>query len=1640
MADPATDDPIATDTTDADGVYGFDGLEEGTYVVYIPEPPADLPASSDNTDMTDNGEDDDDNGDQPEGAGTPVMSPEITLTRGEEPTDDGDDENGDQTVDFGFHSPPGVNIGDFVWHDANNDSEVGPSESGIEGVEVQLFRAGDDPTADDPVATDTTDENGLYNFDGLEEGTYVVYIPEPPADFPVSSDNTDMADNQEDNDDNGDQPGGTGTPVISPEITLMVGDEPTDDGDGADGDLTVDFGFYAKQVSLGDEVWHDENNDGVRDADEDAIEGVEVQLFRAGEDPTSATPVATDTTDADGIYHFDELPEGTYVVYIPEPPADFPASSDDTDMDDNSEDNDDNGDQPAGVGEPVMSPEITLVAGAESTEDGATDDASGDEDGDQTVDFGFYTPEPSIDVEKSTNGQDADTGDGPAVMVGETVIWTYVVENTGNVALKDIAVTDDQEGAIDCPKTELAPGETMTCEKEGVALEGAYANMATVEGTPTIMMPNAPDGGVVNDEDPSHYMGVPEAKVNLGNQVWHDEDNDSILDEEEEGINGVEVQLFGATDDPLIDEPLATDTTSGGGFYAFNGLEPGDYVVYIPEPPLDFPASSSQTDGDDNGEDGDDNGSQPGEPGTPVISPVIALGVGEEPTEDGDGEDGDLTVDFGFYKPDEAKLNLGNLVWHDVNNNGMVDEDERGIDDVTVLLFRAGDDPTNSQPLEESTTSGGGFYNFEQLDPGDYFVYIPEPPVQYPGNSTPTDGEDNGEDNDDNGDQRAIGEPVRSMVVNLELANEPAEDVDGDGSNGELTVDFGFWTPSAVGDRVWEDNNADGIQDPGEAGVGGVTVTLFQEDGTPMDMTTTTDDDGNYLFDELPPGSYYVVFDVNSLPNGSIPTKDNQGTDDAADSDAFGLDSSSPGQTDPTEPIRSGEQDRTLDMGIFRPVRVGDKVFIDQNRDGLQDAGEPGVEGVTVTLFNGDGTPTDESTVTDGNGEYIFEELPPGSYYVVFDTNTIPPGFVVTTPNAGEDDSRDSDANPSSGQTAPTPLLSSGEEDLTLDMGIQEPLGVRVGDTVWEDNNANGIQDPGEPGVAGVTVTLFHEDGTPTDRVTTTDDSGSYLFDNLSPGSYYVVFDTGTLPDGYIISDPNVGDDDSQDSDADPNNGRTPATPPIPDGEEDLTLDMGIYQPASLGNFVWNDRNANGTQDPDEEGVPAVTVNLLRPDGTVVNSTVTDPSGFYQFTDIVPGDYIVEFVSPDGMVLSPVDQGGDDQADSDADPNSGQTPLITLTSGTNDPTWDAGLYQTGSIGNFVWNDVDGNGIQDGGEGGVPGVVVELFDADGTLLQTTTTDDAGGYLFDNLPPGDYYLEVTKPDDRVFTSYDSGDDDGRDSDVNPTSNRTPVITLDPGEDDDTIDVGLTEPASIGRFVWLDEDQDGLKGDNEPGVAGIVVNLFNSETQELVDTTVTDANGFFEFSEVTPGEYALEFQRPTNYEFTEPGIGGESDFNSDADPVSGITQPLVLAPGVTNDQTGAGLVLSDEIADGPSAIDLVSFTAEKQEGQNVVRWITGSEKDTFGFHLYRSINGRREDAVRITKQMITALGAAGGEYLYEDSELLPGFPYIYWLAEVENGIEAHEFGPVGAHSDGNFSNPDQPDDRNQGGFTLFLPLIQK
>ena len=269
-----------------------------------------------------------------------------------------------------------------------------------------------------------------------------------------------------------------------------------------------------------------------------------------------------------------------------------------------------------------------------------------------------------------------------------------------------------------------------------------------------------------------------------------------------------------------------------------------------------------------------------------------------------------------------------------------------------------------------------------------------------------------------------------------------------------------------------------------------------------------------------------------------------------------------------------------------RLATLGDFVFRDLNRNGTQDAGEPGIEGITVTLYDSTGTSIG-TTTTDSTGKYEFPDLQPGTYSLGFPT-TAPGDLVLTTADQGAN-TTDSDANVTTGRTAPI-IVGAGQTDLSWDAGYVNPLG-SIGNRVWNDLDKDGIQDPNEPGIEGVVVTLLDGNGNPI-GTTTTDGTGSFIFPDLPPGDYALKFPP-TLPNGDVLSPTGAGTP-ATDSDPNATTGITPKITLAP-GQNNTDLDAGYYSPlASVSDFVWLDIDYDGQQDAGEPGIQGVASHLAQ--------------------------------------------------------------------------------------------------------------------------------------------------------------------------------------------------------------------------------------------------------------------------------------------------------------------------------------------------------------------------------------------------------------------------------------------------------------
>ncbi|EOG8976905.1 SdrD B-like domain-containing protein [Staphylococcus pseudintermedius] len=322
-----------------------------------------------------------------------------------------------------------------------------------------------------------------------------------------------------------------------------------------------------------------------------------------------------------------------------------------------------------------------------------------------------------------------------------------------------------------------------------------------------------------------------------------------------------------------------------------------------------------------------------------------------------------------------------------------------------------------------------------------------------------------------------------------------------------------------------------------------------------------------------------------------------------------------------------------------------------------------------------------------------------------------------------------------------------------------------------------------------------------------------------------------------------------------------------------------------IGNFVWRDEDHNGVQNDGEHGLEGVLVTLKTADGVVLNTTTSDANGHYQFTNVQKGKYIVEFTTPEGYEATSKHTTANTEKDSD-----GLIANIDVTQ--DDMSIDAGFFplenwnpqpkdETYTIGDFVWRDEDHNGVQNDGEHGLEGVLVTLKTADGVVLNTTTSDANGHYQFTNVQKGKYIVEFTTPEGYEATSKHTTANTEKDSDGL-------IANIDVTQDDMSIDAGFfplenwnpqpkDETYTIGDFVWRDEDHNGVQNDGEHGLEGVLVTLKTADGVVL-NTTTSDANGHYQFTNVQKGKYIVEFTTPEGYEATSKHTTANTEKDSD------------------------------------------------------------------------------------------------------------------------------------------------------------------
>lgn len=355
-----------------------------------------------------------------------------------------------------------------------------------------------------------------------------------------------------------------------------------------------------------------------------------------------------------------------------------------------------------------------------------------------------------------------------------------------------------------------------------------------------------------------------------------------------EGLAGVTVLLTG---------PVGGSTqTDGNGNYLFASLPLGEYTVSVDRSTLPTSCNIPSIEPDDTL----DNQS------TTVLTESVP---------------NDLDQDFAYVPPATVLGSIGDTIWCDADGNAMPDAGE-GLAGVTVQI---------TGPISATTqTDADGFYLFENLPLGTYTVSV---------------------------DRSTL--PTTCNLPSIEpdgtLDNQSSTTLTETTPN-DLTQDFAYVPPapgnlSAIGDRVWLDVNNNGIQDEGEPGQPNVTVTLFDAAGQSID-SMPTDENGLYLFSQLPAGSYSIGV---ALPTGYTFSPPNQGDSDARDSDV----ATDTGRT-PAVTLAEGETNLTVDAGLYQPLP---ELHIRKSDSGgvvfpgsvisytlvFSNSGDAGAIGVTVT-------------------------------------------------------------------------------------------------------------------------------------------------------------------------------------------------------------------------------------------------------------------------------------------------------------------------------------------------------------------------------------------------------------------------------------------------------------------------------------------------------------------------------------------------------------------------------------------------------------------------------------------------------------------------------------------------------------------
>lgn len=682
----------------------------------------------------------------------------------------------------------------------------------------------------------------------------------------------------------------------------------------------------------------------------------------------------------------------------------------------------------------------------------------------------------------------------------------------------------------------------------------------------------------------------------IGGRVFVDADYDGLMDEEEDGLRGVSIVLQNDRD-----EQVARTTTVRSGEFKFSDLMPGEYTLVVTlEEGYVFTADG-----------GDSLAARSDEPVTRIK--LDELEMGAERTD----------VRIGVLKP----ASIGGTAFMDSDNDGRRQSGDAGFSGVRVALDVL--EGTDAGLHLETVTNESGVYRFDGVMPGQAKLTFEIP-----------DGHAFA--------KNAKGTRYVSVVPQTDALVASTETLSVVTAKDQLGLDVGIVSVGTVSGVVWEDSAYDGLRGANERGVAGARIALVDVRSGDELKTAITGEDGAYAIDFVRVGEYTLRV---SLPEGMMFTREGESRVTMVDT--------AQGETQ-SFTLSMGESADDYDFGAIVPASVSGEIYIDGNENSARDAGDSGLSGATVTLMQG-GTAI-ATTGTDADGGFSFGLLRPGAYRIrvtLPDNALFARGTQLRVAHAGAQE----------GET--------GEFELTMgrQLGV-EPVGAvktaRIAGYAWNDENADGMMDATEPALDGVTVELLADGGVVASAKTGED--GQYAFELLRSGVYAVRF---TLPQGMLLADRVAGGASSVD--VVPGCVGTTESFALLQGEAREDMHIGGVLPGRIGDTVWLDENGNGLQDYKEPLLSGVSITLVRisenGERQETGMTESDEYGYYSFSGLRPGDYILRVNMQEGDALTKRVGEPLGEIDSDAEPATGETAPVHLESGQAMRSIDFGFTQ-----------------------------------------------------------------------------------------------------------------------------------------------------------------------------------------------------------------------------------------------------------------------------------------------------------------------------------------------------------------------------